>query len=132
MIHWVPDLHLTDLPLVSIYVYIHITHGNANEHKHSHKHTTHVCAHAYTCKVYTLLFLYSADVDYDSDVIDVVFNVGDDRVTVAINITDDNNDEGNEAFGLDLKRTDGTPNTVQISGLTTAFGIIDDNDEPGK
>ena len=82
--------------------------------------------------IYTLLFLYSADVDYDSDVIDVVFNVGDSRVTVAINITDDGNDEGNEAFGLDLKITDGTPATVRITGLTTAFGIIDDNDEPGK
>ena len=74
--------------------------------------------------------------DYDSDVIDVVFNAGDSRMTVAINITDDGNDdgndEGNEAFGLDLKRTDGTPATVQITGLTTAFGIIDDNDEPGK
>ena len=79
-----------------------------------------------------MLFLYSADVDYDSDVIDVMFNVGDSQATVGINITDDNIDEGNEAFGLELKRTDGTPDTVQITGLTVAFGIIDDNDEPGK
>ena len=77
------------------------------------------------------MYLYSADVDYDSNVIDVMFNVGDSRVTVAINITDDNVDEGDEVFGLDLKRTDGTPDTVQITGLTTAFGIIEDNDEPG-
>ena len=63
--------------------------------------------------------------------IDVVFNAEDNRVTVSINITDDNDDEGDEAFGLVLKRTDGTPNAVQIRGPTTAFGIIEDNDEPG-
>ena len=52
-------------------------------------------------------------------------------MTVSINITDDNDDEGDEAFGLVLKRTDDTPDTVQIVGPTTAFGIIEDNDEPG-
>ena len=60
-----------------------------------------------------------------------MFNVGDSNATVSINITDDNDDEGNETFGLVLKRTDGTPDTVQIIGPTTAFGIIVDNDEPG-
>ena len=63
--------------------------------------------------------------------IDVVFNAGDNRMTVSINITDDNDDEGDEAFGLVLERTGGTPGTVQIIGPTTAFGIIEDNDEPG-
>ena len=58
----------------------------------------------------------------------MVFNAGDNRVTVSINITDDNDDEGDEAFGLVLKRTD---DTVQIVGPTTAFGIIEDDDEPG-
>ena len=52
-------------------------------------------------------------------------------MTVSINITDDNDDEGDEVFGLVIKRTDGTPDTVQIIGPTTAFGIIEDNDEPG-
>ena len=52
-------------------------------------------------------------------------------MTVSIKITDDNDDEGDEAFGLVLKRTDDTPDTVQIVGPTTAFGIIEDNDEPG-
>ena len=74
---------------------------------------------------------YLADIDYDSDVIDVLFTAGADRVTVAINITDDIEDEGNEVFGLDLKETDGTPDTVQIIGPSTAFGVIEDNDEPG-
>ena len=60
-----------------------------------------------------------------------MFNAGDNRVTVSINITDDNVDEGDEAFGLVLERTGGTPDTVQIIGPTTAFGIIEDNDEPG-
>ena len=63
--------------------------------------------------------------------IDVVFNAGDNRVTVSINITDDNDDEEDEAFGMVFKRTGGTPDTVQIIGPTTAFGIIEDNDEPG-
>ena len=53
-------------------------------------------------------------------------------MTVSINITDDNDDEGDEAFGLLLKRTDSTHNRVQIVGPTTAFGIIEDNDEPGR
>ena len=61
-----------------------------------------------------------------------MFNAGDSRVTVFTNITDDNDDEGDEAFGLVLKRTDGTPATVQIIGPTTVFGIIEDNDEPGS
>lgn len=77
------------------------------------------------------MFLYSADDDYDSDQIDVTFNAGDRRVTVEINITDDTIDEGDEAFALDLKKTNDTPNTVQIPS-PTAFGIIVDNDEPGK
>ena len=53
-------------------------------------------------------------------------------MTVSINITDDNDDEGDEAFGLVLKRTDSTRNRVEIIGPTTAFGIIEDNDEPGR
>ena len=69
--------------------------------------------------------------DFDSDEIDVVFNAGSNRVTVAINITDDTDDERDEVFGLDLKRLDSTPDTVQIIGPTRAFGIIEDNDEPG-
>ena len=80
--------------------------------------------------IYIVVF-YLADVDYDSDVIDVVFNAGADRVTVAINITDDIEDEGNEVFGLVLKPTNSTPDTVQIIGPSTAFGVIEDNDEPG-
>ena len=53
-------------------------------------------------------------------------------MTVSINTTDDNDDEGDEVFGLVLKRTDDiTPDTVQIVGPTTALGIIEDNDEPG-
>ena len=61
----------------------------------------------------------------------VTFNPGDSRVTVAINITDDRIDEEDEAFALDLTRTSGTPDTVQIVGPTTAFGIIEDNDDIG-
>jgi len=60
-----------------------------------------------------------------------VFNAGNNRVPVAINITDDTEDEGDEIFGLDLKRLGTTPDTVQITGPTRAFGIIEDNDEPG-
>ena len=52
-------------------------------------------------------------------------------MTASINITDDNDDERDEIFGLVFKITDGTPDTVQIIGPTTAFGIIEDNDEPG-
>ena len=37
---------------------------------------------------------YLADVDYESAATDVVFNAKDNRVTVSINITDDNFDEG--------------------------------------
>lgn len=69
--------------------------------------------------------------DFDSDKIDVVFSAGSNREIVAINITDDTEDEGDEEFGLDLKRLNNTPDTVQIAGPTRAFGIIEDNDEPG-
>ena len=82
-----------------------------------------------TC-IAVFLFILD-DTDYDSDVIDVLFNTGADRVTAAINITDDIEDKGNEIFGLVLKETNGTPDTVQIIGPSTAFGVIEDNDEPG-
>ena len=82
----------------------------------------------------TLLTIYNLILQFIqpmlSDVINVVFNAGDNRVTVSINITDDNDDEGGEAFGLVHKRTDDAPDTVQIIGPTTAFGITEDNDEP--
>ena len=60
-----------------------------------------------------------------------MFNAGDNRVTVSINITDDNIDEGDEKFGLILKRTDGTFDIVQIIGPPTAFVIIENNNKPG-
>ena len=60
-----------------------------------------------------------------------MFNAGENRTTVSINITDDNVDEVDEVFGLDLKRIGGTPDTVQIVGPTRAFGVIVDDDEPG-
>ena len=62
---------------------------------------------------------------------DVTFGVGDTSATVCINITDDSVDEGSEAFGLVLKRTDDTPDFVQIVDPMRATGIIDDNDETG-
>ena len=62
--------------------------------------------------------------------IEVVFNAnGDTRMTIAINITDDNIDEGDEAFALDITNT--IPDIVQVVGPITAYGIIEDNDEPG-
>ena len=50
---------------------------------------------------------------------------------MSINITEDTIDEGSEAFGLVLKRTDDTPDLVEIVDPMNATGIIDDNDEPG-
>ena len=74
--------------------------------------------------------IYSADEDYDSDVIEVTFNAnGDTRMTISINITDDSIDEEDESFALDITST--TPDTVQIVGPATAFGIIEDNDDIG-
>ena len=50
---------------------------------------------------------------------------------MSINITDDSIDEDNEAFRLVLKRTDDTPDLVEIGNPMNATGIIDDNDETG-
>ena len=75
--------------------------------------------------------IYSADEDYDSDVIEVTFNPGDTRMTISINITDDSIDEEDEAFALDLTTISAMPDTLQIAGPTTAFGIIEDNDDIG-
>ena len=72
-----------------------------------------------------------ADVDYDSGPFDVTFGVGDTSAEVSINITDDFIDEGSEAFALVLKRTDDTPDFVEIVDPMNATGIIDDDDEPG-
>ena len=60
-----------------------------------------------------------------------MFNAEDNRVTVSINITDDNIDEVDETFGLILQRTDGTLDTVQIIGPPTAFVVIENNNKPG-
>ena len=85
----------------------------------------------YVIQVNIYIVIYSADEDYDSDVIEVTFNPGDTRMTISINITDDNNDEEDEAFAVDLTIISAAPGTVQTAGPTTAFGIIEDNDEPG-
>ena len=77
------------------------------------------------------IVIYSADEDYDSDVIEVTFNPGDTRMTISINITDDSIDEEDEAFALDLTIISATPGTLEIAGPATAFGIIDDNDDIG-
>ena len=77
------------------------------------------------------IVIYSADEDYESGVIEVTFNPGDTRMTVAINITDDSIDEEDEAFALDITATSATPDIVQIGNQTTAFGIIEDNDDIG-
>ena len=69
--------------------------------------------------------------DYDSDVIEVTFNPGDTTMTISINITDDFIDEEDEAFALDLTIISAMPDTLEIAGPTTAFGIIDDNDDIG-
>ena len=78
-----------------------------------------------------MLNVFTADDDYVSDAIDVTFGVGDTSAIVCINITDDNIDEGNEAFGLVLKTTDDTPDFVEIVDPMRATGIIDDDDETG-
>jgi len=70
-------------------------------------------------------------VDYSSDTINVTFGVGDTSAIVCINITDDSIDEGSEAFRLVLKKTDDTPDLVEIVDPMNATGIIDDDDEPG-
>ena len=77
------------------------------------------------------IVIYLADEDYDSNVINVTFNPGDTRMTISINITDDSIDEEDEAFALDLTIISATPGTLEIAGPATAFGIIEDNDEPG-
>ena len=74
---------------------------------------------------------FEADEDYVSGPFDVTFGIGDTSATVFINITDDSVDEGSEAFGLVLKRTDDTPGFLQIVDPMNATGIIDDDDEPG-
>ena len=76
------------------------------------------------------IVIYSADEDYDSDVIEVTFNPGDTRMTISINITDDSIDERDEVFALVITNISTTRGTVQITD-PTAFGIIGDNDEPG-
>ena len=78
-----------------------------------------------------MLNVFTADDDYVSDAIDVTFGVGDTGAIVCINISDDNIDEGNEAFGLVLKTTDDTPDFVEIVDPMRATGIIDDDDETG-
>ena len=77
------------------------------------------------------IVIYSADEDYDSDMVEATFNPGDSRVLVAINITDDNIDEEDEAFALDITTISATPGTVEVVGPTTAIGIIVDDDDIG-
>jgi len=78
------------------------------------------------------LHTYIADVDYISDTINVTFGVGDTSATVCINITDDSIEEGSESFRLVLKRTDDTPDLVEIGNPMNVTGIIDDDDDvPG-
>jgi len=78
-----------------------------------------------------LFVCYVADDDYDSIVINVTFGVRDTSAIVCINITDDIVDEGSEVFGLILKRTDDTPDLVEIVDPMNVTGIIDDDDEIG-
>ena len=82
-------------------------------------------------ELYIHIVIYSADEDYDSDVIEVTFNPGDTRMTISINITDDSIDEEDEAFALNLTIISATPDTLEIAGPTTASGIIEDNDCTG-
>ena len=96
-------------------------------HGYDHVHLT----YTYMIQMNIHIVIYSADEDYDSDVIEVTFNPGDTRMTISINITDDSIDEEDEAFALDLTRTSATPDTLEIAGPTTAFGIIEDNDNIG-
>ena len=77
------------------------------------------------------LYCFVADVDYDSGAFDVTFDVGVTSAEISINITDDIVDEGNEVFGLVLKRRDDTPDLVEIVDPMRATGIIDDDDELG-
>ena len=77
------------------------------------------------------VLLYVADDDYVSGAFDVTFGVGDTSAEVSINITEDTIDEGSEVFGLVLKRTDDTPDLVEIVDPMRATGTIVDNDEPG-
>jgi len=69
--------------------------------------------------------------DYEAGAFDVTFDVGDTSAEISINITDDSIDEGSETFGLVLKRTDDTPDLVEIVEPKNAIGIIDDDDETG-
>jgi len=64
-------------------------------------------------------------------VINVTFGVGDTSAEVSINVIDDIIDEESEAFRLILKRTDDTPDLVEVVNPMNATGIIDDDDEPG-
>jgi len=63
-------------------------------------------------------------------VINVTFGVGDTSAEVSINVIDDIIDEESEAFRLILKRTDDTPDLVEVVNPMNATGIIND-DEPG-
>jgi len=70
-----------------------------------------------------------AENDYDSGAFDVTFFVGDTSAEVSINTIDDSINERNEAFRLVLKKTDDTPDLVEIVDPMNATGIIDDDDE---
>ena len=87
--------------------------------------------HIYSLKLLSVVSIGLADDDYDSGAINVTFGVGDTNAEVSINVNDDSIDEGSEAFGLVLKRTDDTPDFVEIVDPMNATGIIDDDDEPG-
>jgi len=72
-----------------------------------------------------------ANDDYDSGPFDVTFDVGDTSAEVSIILNDDIIDERSEEFRLFLKRTDDTPDLVEIVNPMNATGIIDDDDELG-
>ena len=55
-----------------------------------------------------------ADVNYESGAFDVTFGVGDTSAEIFINITEDFIDEESEAFGVVLKRTEATPDLLEI------------------
>ena len=78
-----------------------------------------------------MLYRCKADDDYDSGTFNVTFGVGESSSEVSINVTEDFIDEENEAFGLVLKRTDDTPDFVEIIDPMNATGIIDNDDETG-
>jgi len=82
------------------------------------------------CALHRLYWFHIvADEDYVSGAINVTFGVGNTSTEITINITDDSIDEGSEAFKLVIKRTDDTPDLVEIVDPMNATGIIDD--DPG-